>query len=812
VRGKFLYVGGQKFFVRGVTYGTFRPAPDGTEHYDPEVVERDFAAMARHGINCVRTYTTPPPWVLDAAQRQGLRMMIGLPWEQHITFLDDPGRAALIRDRVRAGVRACSGHPAVLCYAIGNEIPSPIVRWHGRRRIEAFLKALYRTAKTEDPEALFTYVNYPSTEFLDCPFLDLACFNVYLESQAPFATYLARLHNRAGNRPLIMAEIGLDSRRNGLDAQAVSLSWQVRTAYAAGCAGVFVFAWTDEWHRGGYDVDDWDFGVTDRCRRPKPALAALREAFGDVPYPRGIRWPRISVVVCSCNGARTIRECLHGLSRVRYPNFEVIVVDDGSSDRTAAIAAEFGYRLISTRNQGLSGARNTGLRAATGEIVAYLDDDAWPDPDWLTYLAATFLRTDHAAVGGPNIPPPDEGLVAQCVAGAPGGPAHVLLSDTVAEHIPGCNMAFRKRCLEAIGGFDPQFRAAGDDVDACWRIQQQGWSIGFSAAAMVWHRRRSSVRGYWKQQRGYGKAEALLERKWPEQYNAAGHYTWNGRVYGGVTGLRARQRIYHGTWGSAPFQSIYEPAAGTLAALPIMPEWYLATLLLAGLTAAGMVWPPLANLGYLAGLAAALTAAHAVLAGVRASAPRTLQSPFGRFKFRALTATLHLMQPLARLHGRLKAGLTLWRCHGAPKLRLPRPRRLRVWSETWRSPVERLQALEGAIRSSRVPVLRGGDYDRWDLEVRGGGLGGVRLLMAIEEHGGGRQLVRLRLWPRCSRIGLAATLVGAMLSAAAVHADAWAAAGLFAGGAGALFLAMARACAGATATVLAALGAAEPCP
>src|SRR5439155_961437 len=155
-----------------------------------------------------------------------------------------------------------------------------------------------------------------------------------------------------------------------------------------------------------------------------------------------------------------------------------------------------------------------------------------PSPPWLTYLAATFLSTSHSAVGGPNIAPPGDGPIAECVARAPGGPVHVLLSDREAEHIPGCNMVFRKARLEAIGGFDPQFRTAGDDVDVCWRLQERGWTLGFSAAAVVWHHRRNSVRTYWKQQIGYGRAEAMLERKWPKKYNGSGHARWAGRIYG----------------------------------------------------------------------------------------------------------------------------------------------------------------------------------------------------------------------------------------------------------------------------------------
>src|SRR5206468_4845460 len=122
------------------------------------------------------------------------------------------------------------------------------------------------------------------------------------------------------------------------------------------------------------------------------------------------------------NGNRTIRDCFEGLLRLEYPNFEVIVVNDGSTDPTADTAEEYGFRLISTENRGLSSARNTGLEAATGEIVAYLDDDARPDPHWLTYLAATFMSTTHAGVGGPNIAPAGDGPIATCDSNATGTP------------------------------------------------------------------------------------------------------------------------------------------------------------------------------------------------------------------------------------------------------------------------------------------------------------------------------------------------------------------------------------------------------
>ena len=141
VQGKFLFAGEEKLYIRGVTYGPFRPSADGTQYHSPEVIERDFTQIAANGFNVVRTYTIPPPrWFLDIAHRHGLRVMVGLPDEElRFPFLNDRKRIQSIEERVRAGMSACVGHPALLCYVIGNEIPAPIVRWYGRRRIERIL-------------------------------------------------------------------------------------------------------------------------------------------------------------------------------------------------------------------------------------------------------------------------------------------------------------------------------------------------------------------------------------------------------------------------------------------------------------------------------------------------------------------------------------------------------------------------------------------------------------------------------------------------------------------------------------------------
>jgi GT2 family glycosyltransferase len=723
--------------------------------------------MAQAGINTVRVYTVPPRWLLDAALDHGLRVLVGLPWEQHVTFLDDADRAADILKRVRDAVRTCFGHPALLAYAVGNEIPAPIVRWHGHRKIEGFIRRLYDTVKREDPTALVTYVNYPSTEYLDLPFLDFTCFNVYLESRERLESYLGRLQNIAGDRPLVMAEVGLDSLRNGDDRQGATLDWQIQSVFASGCAGVFVFAWTDEWHRGGHDILDWKFGLTTVDRRPKPALDVVRRAFADTPFPMDRSWPRVTVAVCTRNGARTIRRSMEGLQRLEYPNYEVVVVDDGSTDDTATIVRQFDARLIIIPPQGLSVARNVALAAAEGEIIAFLDDDAWPDEHWLMYLADAFAHTKHAGVGGPNIAPAGDGLVAECVSRAPGGPTHVLLTDREAEHLPGCNMAFRTESLRAIGGFDPQFTIAGDDVDVCWRIQDRGWTLGYSAGAMVWHHRRPSIRRFWRQQFNYGRAEGLLEKKWPQRHTASGRVAWAGRLYA-AGGARPRRRVFHGTWGSALFQSVYHASASVWSSLGLMPEWYLFVGLLTVASLIGIGWRPLRVTIPLFGAAVLLSVIQAAIAAGRATFAESRAIPGRLPRARLLTTLLHLLQPLARLSGRASEGMTPFRRRrGGKRFAWPWPQTRSVWFETWQSGEQRLESLEQSLRTRDVPVTRGGDYDRWDLEIRGGSLGAVRVRATIEEHGSGKQMARYRIGPRLTRVAGVALIACAAATAAA---------------------------------------------
>lgn len=583
VKGKFFFIKDKKFFLKGVSYGPFSIGSHGESFPEKSVVEKDFAMMAEMGANCVRTYTVPPDWLLDLAAISGLRLLIGIPWSQHIAFLNSSAVKAEIRNCIVQGVKVCRNHPATFAYLVGNEIPPDIVRWHGAKPVRAFIKELMAVAKDSDPEGLVSYANYPSTEYLNIDFTDFSCFNVYLHRETDFRRYLSRLHNLAEDKPLVLSEFGVDSMREGTQAQAEILSQKLSSSFEMGAAGTIIFSWTDEWFTGGYAIQDWAFGLVDAERLKKPAFQTVQQYY-TAPLPPALpEYPKVSVIVCAYNAERTMDSCLASLQELNYPNYEVIVVNDGSSDRTLEITQRYDYvRLISQENKGLSVARNVGMTAATGEIVAYTDSDCMADPDWLTYLVAKFLSSGVAAVGGPNLSPPEDSLVPACVAVSPGVPTHILLSDEVAEHIAGCNMAFRREVLEEINGFNPIFRTAGDDVDICWRVQDRGYTIGFSPTAIVWHFRRNTVVAYLKQQQGYGKAEALVYFQHPYRFNLLGQPSWLGRIYGDLSAfLRIGQPIiYSGVFGRGLFQTLYEPSSSLISYLPLTLEWNVTALIL----------------------------------------------------------------------------------------------------------------------------------------------------------------------------------------------------------------------------------------
>ena len=768
--GKFFFDGERKFFIKGITYGPFAPDQAGDYLGSAEQLARDLAQMREVGLNVLRIYHSPPLWFLDVCAAANVRVLITLPWAKHIEFLRNRKARRAIVESVRASVAEHSGHPAILGYLVGNEIAPTMLRWLGVRRVTEFVEHLVRVARAENPNVLYSYASYPPTEFLLPQNLDFFCFNVYLHNQHEFERYLLRLQNLADDRPLILGEFGMDTIRHTQEEQAEMLGWHVDSVVKCGLAGTVFFAWTDEWFTGEQEIHDWAFGIVSRDRKPKKAFDVLRDKLGQddsaMPHLPLRRVPRVSVIVCSYNGGSTLGACLDSLGQLDYPDYEVILVDDGSTDDTAAIAARFpSVRYIRQPNQGLSQARNTGAAAATGEILAYTDSDCMADRDWLYYLVSTLLSGNFAGVGGPNIPPPAQNWVQACVAASPGGPSHVLLTDTIAEHIPGCNMAWYRWAFTSVGGFDPDYHKAGDDVDFCWRVQQTGCEIAFSPTAVVWHHRRFTLKGFQRQQEGYGEAESMLRFKHLIFFGPTGTAKWRGQIYGSprFNWFINRPIIYHGVFGEGFFQSIYPTRQSEIAGYLSSIEWFALTVFLFGL---GIFLPEVRIVPYLM-LGGTLCVALSYMLTAR------IEPKFDTVPARLLVMFLAFWQPLVRGWSRYFTWLQFKRTPEsviAAHEILPAGadfsgmlRRRNYWSEEGKDRHTLLSSILALLEKEGWRYSTDTGWNDWDIHIYGNFWWSTALQTVTEYHGNGKCLTRVGLRSRAVATTVIINLLAASL-------------------------------------------------
>jgi O-antigen biosynthesis protein len=764
VRAKFFFEGDEKFFLKGVTYGPFAPDDKGDFVGNPEQARRDLAMIREIGINLVRLYHVPPVWFLDLCREFRIRALISIPWAEHVQFLNDSTMRRTIINTIRDAVLKNRGHEAIFGYFVGNEIPTTMVRWLGARRVIHFVEQLIAVARQADPRPLYSYASYPPTEFLLPGNVDFYSFNVYLERQLDFERYLARLQNLAEDKPLIMGEFGLDTIRKGEQMQAEVLGWHLDCVVRGGAAGTIFFSWTDEWFTGGFDVTDWAFGLVTRDRKPKLAFDSLKPKLlgsGSISTRIGLKsHPRVSIIVCSYNGGKTLKDCLESLDLLNYPDYEIVLVDDGSKDNTAEIVKEYqasrvakaagrplpDFVPIVQRNMGLSYARNAGAAAATGAVFAYTDSDCMADPDWLFYLIGTLLSGDFAGVGGPNISPPAVDWIQAAVAAAPGGPSHVLLSDVVAEHIPGCNMAFHRWAFQSLGGFDTEYRKAGDDVDFCWRLQTSGQVIAFSPAAIVWHYRRFTLKAFRKQQEGYGEAESMLRFKHLIFFGPTGTIKWKGQIYGAprFTWLLNRPIIYHGVFGQGLFQSIYPTPQSDIAAYLSSIEWLA---LSAFIFVIAVAFPTLRIVPYLMFGGTFLVALSYMIHA-------RIESKFDTIRARLLVTFLALAQPWARGWARyftwLKykhtpTGVIATHEEGVTPAIRGSGTRLDFWNEKGAGREQLLEQIFAMLETEGWRYSADTGWKDWDVQVYGTQFWSITVRTVTEYHGGPKCLTRAHL-------------------------------------------------------------------
>ena len=238
-----------------------------------------------------------------------------------------------------------------------------------------------------------------------------------------------------------------------------------------------------------------------------------------------VSYPSVSVVIPVKDRAEELRRCLASLSGLDYPleKLQVIVVDDGSEDHSAAVARESGALVVPSggTGRGPAAARNVGARAATGEILAFIDSDCSASTGWLAELLPVFDDANMAAVGGQ--------VDGMCTSSAVDRYEAVMSSLSLGSrertgnagddtfYLPSCNLLVRRTLFLGVDGFEDSMHV-GEDVDLTWRLRDRGWTIAYLPAGRVLHEHRSTIRSFMSRRFDYGTSEGLLQRRHPHRH------------------------------------------------------------------------------------------------------------------------------------------------------------------------------------------------------------------------------------------------------------------------------------------------------
>ena len=227
--------------------------------------------------------------------------------------------------------------------------------------------------------------------------------------------------------------------------------------------------------------------------------------------------PRISVIIpCRTTGAE-LNQCLDALERVDYPNYEVLVVTDAP-----AVDVRESVRYMSSGPVGPADKRDQGVRESNGEILAFIDDDAYPDTQWLTRAVEVFAEPQVTAVGGPGVTPDDDGFLARASGWISssylGGGFHryrfIPREARWVDDYPSMNFLVRRPAFEAAGGFGTHFYP-GEDTKLCLALVSNGGKIRYDPGVVVYHHRRDLFMPHLRQIGQYGLHRGHFARIYP---------------------------------------------------------------------------------------------------------------------------------------------------------------------------------------------------------------------------------------------------------------------------------------------------------
>ena len=247
----------------------------------------------------------------------------------------------------------------------------------------------------------------------------------------------------------------------------------------------------------------------------------------------------ISVVVATKNEILHIQECLESLENQNFDNYEVIFVDGRSNDGTREFLEEKikenpKFSLSDNPNGDAASGRNIGIKKAEGEIVAFIDSDAFADKDWLKNIELRFSQIKDktiAGVGGPNLLPQNQPFISYAIGKVMASPfasggifnpsvQHITLKEKkIVKHIPTCNLAIKREIFNKEGLFDERLKTTAEDFEFSLRLVKKRYKSFYDPEIKVWHYRKRSIKNFSKQIIRWGMGRALIIKKHGFNFN-----------------------------------------------------------------------------------------------------------------------------------------------------------------------------------------------------------------------------------------------------------------------------------------------------
>lgn len=308
------------------------------------------------------------------------------------------------------------------------------------------------------------------------------------------------------------------------------------------------------------------------------------------PAPTPVSYPKVSVLIPAHNEEQTIDGALQAAVAIDYPDYEIVVIDDGSSDGTRAIVENYVTKgqvrlIVKNQNEGKAMALNDAMPCLNGEIILIMDADAEPEPDILRHLTPHFEHARVAAVtGNPRVKNVDTFLARLQLIEFSSIVSLLRRSQRIWGRImtvSGVVAAFRKTALMDVGGFSPEMPT--EDIELTWKLQKRFWDIRYEPQALVWMTVPSTLSGLISQRRRWSRglmqvlhkhrdvmAHWKFRRMWPIFIESSLSILWSA-CFVLLTGLWiVSYAVGYPPVGAHPIPNLWGMAIATLAMLQLL--------------------------------------------------------------------------------------------------------------------------------------------------------------------------------------------------------------------------------------------------